>query len=71
MKPLVLTEGAGVPEVSESMQCLDPFCPMNKIQDLWADGPGNLKRNQVQGNSSLVCLASCGVGRDLLRGSHS
>lgn len=35
MKPLVLTEGAGVPGVSEPMQCLDPFYPMNKTQELW------------------------------------
>ena len=35
MKPLVLTEGAGVPGVSEPMQCLDLFCPMNKTQELW------------------------------------
>lgn len=38
MKSLVLTEGAGVPEVSEPMQCLDPFCSVNKIQELWQKG---------------------------------
>lgn len=54
----MLDEGASATEVSEPIQCLNPFCPMNKIQGLCADGPGNLMVNQVQWDFSFACLAS-------------